>query len=160
MSICKLLVVFVMMVAGGCGTSQRFARTGETEAKSDPKPRTESAKPGTNVPSTGKVLLTLEGIASYYADDFHGKQTSNGEIYDMHSLTAAHKTLPFDTMIRVTNLANNKSVVVRVNDRGPYVDGRIIDLSLGAAKAIDLIATGTTRVRLEVLKWGEGTLRH
>jgi rare lipoprotein A len=105
-------------------------------------------------------LLTLEGIASYYADDFHGKQTSNGEMYDMHSLTAAHRTFPFDTMVKVTNLSNSRSVVVRVNDRGPYVDGRIIDLSLGAAKVIDLVTTGTTRVKLEVLKWGEGTLRH
>lgn len=104
----------------------------------------------------GKILLTLEGVASYYADDFHGKMTSNGEIFDMHGLTAAHKVFPFGTKVRVTNLDNGKSVIVRINDRGPFVEARIIDLSLGAAKEIDLIQKGTARVRLEVLEWGDG----
>jgi len=104
----------------------------------------------------GKVLLRLEGVASYYADDFHGKMTSNGEIFNMNDLTAAHRTFPFGTKVRVTNLDNNKIVVVRVNDRGPFIEGRLIDLSLGAAKEIDLIQKGTTRVLLEVLEWGDG----
>ena len=106
--------------------------------------------------NSGKILLTLEGIASYYAQDFHGKQTSNGEIFDMNALTAAHRTFPFGTKVRVTNLENNKTVVVRVNDRGPFKEGRMMDLSMGAAKEIDLIRTGTARVRLEVLEWGNG----
>jgi rare lipoprotein A len=105
---------------------------------------------------TGKILLTLEGVASYYADQYHGRQTSNGEVFDMNALTAAHRTFPFGSMVRVTNLENRKSVVVRVNDRGPFVDGRIIDLSLAAAKELDLIQKGTARVRLEVLAWGDG----
>lgn len=78
----------------------------------------------------------------------------------MNDLTCAHRTFPFGTRIRVTNLANNRTVTVRVNDRGPYVDGRLIDLSLAAAKSIDLIKTGTTKVRLEVIQWGDGTLYH
>ena len=106
--------------------------------------------------TSGKILLTLEGIASYYANDFHGKQTSNGEIFDMNALTAAHRTFPFGTKVRVTNLENNKIVVVRVNDRGPFKEGRMMDLSMAAAKEIDLIRTGTARVRLEVLEWGNG----
>lgn len=93
----------------------------------------------------------LEGVASYYADEFHGRKTSSGEEYDMHALTAAHRTLPFDTIVRVRNLENNRSVVVRINDRGPFKDDRVIDLSLEAAKRIGLIPNGTALVRLEVI---------
>jgi rare lipoprotein A len=92
------------------------------------------------------------GIASWYGPNFHGKKTSNKEIYDMHDLTAAHKSLPFGTYVVVTNLDNGKSVTVRINDRGPFVEGRIIDLSFAAAKAIDMIGTGTAPVRLEILE--------
>ena len=92
----------------------------------------------------------LRGVASYYSSDFHGKKTANGERFDMHDLTAAHRTLPFNTLVKVTNLENNKSVVVRINDRGPFKKGRIVDLSLGAAKKINLIETGTAEVKLEI----------
>jgi rare lipoprotein A len=92
------------------------------------------------------------GTASWYGPNFHGKKTSNKEIYDMHDLTAAHKSLPFGTYVVVTNLNNGKSVTVRINDRGPFVKGRIIDLSFAAAKAIDMIGTGTAPVRLEILE--------
>lgn len=136
-----------------CSSSPRFIRGGSGEAPPDRDTTTRSAIVR---PPTGKALLTLEGVASYYADAFHGKLTSNGETFDMHALTAAHRTFPFGTKIRVTNLGNGKTVVVRVNDRGPFVDGRIIDLALGAAKAIDMVQTGTGRVRLEVLEWGDG----
>jgi rare lipoprotein A len=91
------------------------------------------------------------GIASWYGPNFHGKTTSNKEIYDMHDLTAAHNSLPFGTYVMVTNLNNGKSVTVRINDRGPFIKGRIIDLSLAAARAIDIIGTGTAPVRLEIL---------
>ena len=89
------------------------------------------------------------GIASWYGKKFHGKPTSSGEIYDMHAMTAAHKTLPLPTDVRVTNLRNGKSIVVRVNDRGPFVDNRIIDLSYSAARKLDMISTGTTFVEVE-----------
>lgn len=91
------------------------------------------------------------GVASWYGPNFHGKTTSNKEIYDMHDLTAAHKSLPFGTYVVVTNLNNGKSVTVRINDRGPFVKGRIIDLSYAAAKAVDMIGTGTAPVKLEIL---------
>jgi rare lipoprotein A len=91
------------------------------------------------------------GVASWYGPNFHGKKTSNKEVYDMHDLTAAHKSLPFGTYVVVTNLNNGKSVTVRINDRGPFVKGRIIDLSYAAAKAVDMIGTGTAPVRLEIL---------
>jgi rare lipoprotein A len=90
-----------------------------------------------------------EGVASWYGVPFNGHRTSNGEIYDMNQFTAAHRTLPFDTVVRVTNLRNGKQIEVRINDRGPFVANRIIDLSLAAAQAIDLVGAGTGPVRLE-----------
>jgi len=99
---------------------------------------------------------TEEGIASWYGKDFHGKTTSNGEVYDMYGMTAAHKVLPFGTQLRVTNLDNNKSIVVRVNDRGPFVANRIIDLTKTGAEQLDMIGPGTARVRLESIGGVEG----
>ena len=89
--------------------------------------------------------------ASYYAEKYHGRKTANGETFNMYSLTCAHKTLPFGTILRVTNLSNNKSVDVRVNDRGPFVKGREVDLSKAAAIKLDMIKTGTARVRIEIV---------
>ena len=93
-----------------------------------------------------------KGIASWYGSDFHGKLTSNREIYNMHALTAAHKTLPFGVYVRVTNLNNGKSVVVRINDRGPFIKGRIIDLSYAGAKKVGLDISGVAPVKIKVLK--------
>ena len=92
-----------------------------------------------------------EGAASWYGPKFHGKLTSNKEVYDMHAMTAAHKTLPFNTRVRVVNLKNNREAVVRINDRGPFVGDRIIDLSFSAARQLDMIEEGTAPVRLTVL---------
>ncbi|NLA75383.1 MAG: septal ring lytic transglycosylase RlpA family protein [Deltaproteobacteria bacterium] len=91
------------------------------------------------------------GTASWYGADFHGKKTANGEVYDMHKKNAAHTILPFNTYVKVTNLANKKYTIVRINDRGPFVKGRIIDLSYAAAKEIDLIGPGTARVEVIAL---------
>lgn len=91
------------------------------------------------------------GVASWYGNEFHGRPTSSGEVFDQNDLTAAHRTLPFGTHVMVTNLANDRSVVVRINDRGPFVRGRIIDLSYAAARVLGLIGPGTGLVRLEVL---------
>jgi rare lipoprotein A len=136
-----------------CASTPRFAERGE-KGSGERRSTVQTERPIQQ--NSGKILLTLEGIASYYANDFHGKQTSDGEIFDMNALTAAHRTFPFGTKVRVTNLENNKTVIVRVNDRGPFKEGRMMDLSMGAAKEIDLIRTGTARVRLEVLEWGNG----
>jgi rare lipoprotein A len=105
----------------------------------------------------GSYTALEEGMASYYAEEFNGRKTSNGEVFDMNELTAAHRSLPFQTKVKVTNLDNGQSVVVRINDRGPFVEGRIIDLSLAGAKAISMIGTGTARVRLEVVEFGPDT---
>jgi rare lipoprotein A len=90
-----------------------------------------------------------EGVASWYGRDFHGRLTANGEVYDMHSISAAHTTLPLPSYVRVTNLNNGRSIVVRVNDRGPYHRDRVIDLSIGTAKALDFYHRGIARVRVE-----------
>ena len=92
-----------------------------------------------------------EGVASWYGIPFDGHRTSNGEIYDMHQFTAAHKTLPFGAIVRVTNLRNGRQTEVRINDRGPFVADRVIDLSLSAAQAIDMVGPGTAPVRLEMI---------
>lgn len=94
----------------------------------------------------------IYGIASWYGDPFHGQRTSSGEVYDMDAMTAAHRTLPFQTVVRVHNLDNGKKVRIRVNDRGPFVKGRIIDLSRAAAREIDMVGPGTAKVRLEILR--------
>ena len=87
--------------------------------------------------------------------DFHGKLTANGEVFDMYGLTAAHKTLPLNTIIRVTNKANDNSLKLRVNDRGPYVGNRILDCSYGAALKLDFLNQGTTEIKIEVIEWGD-----
>jgi rare lipoprotein A len=91
------------------------------------------------------------GLASYYSDKFHGKPTASGEAYDKNKMTAAHKTLPYGTLIKVTRLDNKKAVVLRVNDRGPYISGRIVDVSRKAADQLDLVTDGTARVKVEVV---------
>ncbi len=103
------------------------------------------------LPKNAQSGYVEEGIASWYGPDFHGKQTSNGEIYDMHGRTAAHKTLPLGVYIKVRNLANGREVEARINDRGPFVKGRIVDLSQTLAKELDFIGTGTAPVRIEAL---------
>lgn len=102
----------------------------------------------------GSLRRVQEGVASFYAQDFHGRKTANGETYDMLAMTAAHQALPFNTRVLVTNLDNGKKVEVRINDRGPFIKDRIIDLSYGAAMKIGMVGPGTANVRLEVLEVG------
>jgi rare lipoprotein A len=92
------------------------------------------------------------GVASWYGQEFHGRPTSSREVFDMNDMTAAHKTLPFGTYLMVTNLDNDRSAVVRVNDRGPFVRGRVLDLSYAAARVLGVVGPGTARVRLETLR--------
>jgi rare lipoprotein A len=116
--------------------------------KKHPRPTPPPPAPS----SAPKLGQTETGEASWYGHPYHGRRAANGEIYDMEKLTAAHRTLPFDTWLRVLNLDNSKTVEVRITDRGPFVEGRIIDLSHAAARAIDMLGPGTARVRLEVIR--------
>jgi rare lipoprotein A len=98
------------------------------------------------------AFLIAEGTASFYADRFHGNTTANGERFDMHGYTAAHRSLPFGTLVRVTNPDNGRNVIVRINDRGPYRQGRIIDLSLEAARSLGLLHQGIGTVKIEAFE--------
>ncbi|MBI3354824.1 MAG: septal ring lytic transglycosylase RlpA family protein [Nitrospirae bacterium] len=98
-----------------------------------------------------KEGFTERGLASWYGKDFHGRKTANGEVYDMYKLSAAHKTLPLGVYARVTNLENGKEVKVKVNDRGPFIRGRFLDLSYGAAKELGMVEAGVAKVELEIL---------
>ena len=99
--------------------------------------------------------MAEEGIASYYADAFHGNTTANGETFDMYKFTAAHRTLPLGTKVRVKNLDNGRSIILRINDRGPYIEGRLIDVSYAVAKQLGIVESGTAHVRVEVLQLGD-----
>jgi rare lipoprotein A len=103
------------------------------------------------VPAGAKPIFEETGMASWYGAPYHNRRGSNGEVYNMHAMTAAHRTLPLGSIVRVTNVKSGHSAVVRITDRGPFVEGRIVDLSLAAAKALDVYLPGTAKVRLEVL---------
>jgi rare lipoprotein A len=137
-----LLLILLFALFYGCSSTARYSGTSDN---SENKSRTND-------------LASLEietGTASFYADEFDGKRTANGEVYDMNDLTAAHPSYAFNTIVKVTNLSNGKSVEVRINDRMPKLKGRIIDLSLAAAKKIEMVNAGIQEVKLEVIKWGK-----
>ena len=104
---------------------------------------------------------TFYGISSYYGlnDGFDGNLTANGEIFDKDGISAAHKTLPLNSIVKVTNLSNGKSLTLRINDRGPYIDGRILDCSYGAALELDFVQEGTTEIKVKVIKWGDNVYK-
>ena len=142
------------LVIIGCSSSPRYTKgTVSKSTKIKKKVKSSSSSSNSNNVKHRKVMT---GISSFYAEDFHGKLTANGEVYDMYGVTAAHKTLPLNTICRVTNLANEKSLILRINDRGPYIKGRILDCSYGAAKKLDFIEQGTTNVKIQVIEWGDG----
>ncbi|MGK9369723.1 septal ring lytic transglycosylase RlpA family protein [Melioribacter sp. Ez-97] len=132
------IIVSLTLIITACTSSVRF--TSKTE---------KSANDYEN-------LRVQTGIASFYSDEFHNKITYSGEVYNMNSISAAHPFFPMGTLVRVTNLSNNKSVVLKINDRMPYRPDRIIDLSLGAARELGFVEDGLAEVKVEVLEWGKG----
>lgn len=139
-----LLILFSLsFIATGCSTSPRYQRSNNKISQ-----RYSGTTSHKHIAAHHKNI----GMASYYAKNFHGKKTANGEIYNRNKLTAAHRWFPFNSMIKVTNLKNNRSVIVRINDRGPFVKNRIIDLSEAAAKKLDMIHKGVAKVRIDILK--------
>jgi len=148
-------VVASLFFFAGCAKKNKTARV-------PPPPAPQSNSAASRPPSTQSAPLQMnksplpvgyseQGIASWYGIPYHGRPAADGEIYDMEKLVAAHRLMPFNTWLKVTNVANNKSVNVRIIDRGPFVDGRIIDLSKAAARQIDLLGPGIGQVRLEVI---------
>lgn len=152
-----VLPVFTILLIlfSACSSSTRFTGNDHLLPRRETKKETDKPSGNKREFNDTSVLRTVTGVASYYGPKFNGNPTSSGEIFNMNDLTAAHRVFPFNTILRVTNLDNSKSVIVRINDRGPFNESRIIDLSLGAAKIIDMVGAGTAKVKLEVLKWGE-----
>jgi rare lipoprotein A len=149
------LLFFVLLgstLLGGCGRKHSQA---QVPSPPSPQPTPSAATTGAEkieVPAGAKPILEETGMASWYGAPYNKRRGSNGEIYDMNAMTAAHLTLPLGSIVRVTNLKSGHSAVVRITDRGPFVEGRIIDLSLAAAKVLDVYLPGTAKVRLEVLQ--------
>ena len=166
--------LFFIIAINSCQSEQ--SKNSNTDKTTNPpientekekKPRVEPVEPldppkleevtsednNTNPESSGNKIE--EGLASYYADQLHGNPVASGEKYNKDELTAAHRTLPFNTMVKVTNLENMKSVVVRINDRGPHVQKRIIDISGAAAIEIDMVRSGIVKCRVETVETSE-----
>lgn len=144
------LVSFSLILAlAGCTPSPRYLD------KPSPKQIKAHIKKHLGEPEEFKVGQSWTGDASWYGPKFHGRKTANGEVFDMNGVTAAHKRLPFNTIIEVTNLSNGKSCRVRVNDRGPFKGNRILDLSKGAAQKIGLIGEGVAEVKVTIISLGE-----
>lgn len=135
-----IIVIGISLFMSSCGTSSRMK---------DPDPVNRPGNIDWDPNAAGQKIE--EGVASWYGPKFHGKLTANGEQFDMHQLTAAHRTLPFNSMVKVENLSNGQSVLVRINDRGPFAKNRIIDLSKKAASEIEMIGSGTANVVLMLM---------
>ena len=164
-----LFFSMIMLFLLGCTSSPRYKSS--PSPFSDPKQTKKVVKsekttkknkkvPSSNNGSYNPKKLVYKGIASFYGPKFHGKLTANGEIFDMYGVTAAHKEFPFNTIARVTNENNGKSLIIRINDRGPYIDGRILDCSFGAAKKLGFVSDGTTYVKIQIIEWGDGEYMH
>jgi len=140
---CLLFFVTITLLIYGCTPAPRYI---------DEPPRQYGKRTGKKF----KVGQSWTGLSSWYGPKFHGRRTANGEVYDMNGMTAAHKELPFNTIIEVTHLGTGKSCRVRINDRGPFKGKRILDLSKGAAQKIGLIRDGVAEVRIRIVKLGDG----
>lgn len=140
-SLFAIILVTIGLLVASCGISSRVVDPSEDPGYTEKRPEPEAFNASIET-----------GVASWYGPNFHGKMTANGEIYDMSALTAAHRTLPFNTFVQVENLDNSKSVIVRINDRGPFKDNRVIDLSKKAASKINMIGPGTANVQLYLVE--------
>lgn len=157
------VLLALVVVLAGCGHKPMVVSVPPApslSSPSEPQPADESREAKPSEPSSDadeiapdtKPLLVETGIASWYGAPYHNRRAANGDIYDMHAMTAAHRTLPLGSIVRVTCIENGNSAVVRITDRGPFIEGRIIDLSQAAAQKIGLVRKGTAPVRIEVLK--------
>jgi rare lipoprotein A (peptidoglycan hydrolase) len=136
-------------------TSPVSTRPAASPQKNGNHPPPEDSKAKADAPPVTEVDLSgafQVGKASYYGHKFNGRPTASGEIFDMNGISAAHRELPLGTIVRVTHLGNGRSIVLKVNDRGPFIDGRILDLSLGAAKRLDMIEEGVAEVKIEIVR--------
>ena len=164
----SILLLWAILTLSGCVSHPRYRAKPVTSTPTKPdKPKSETDKKKSpdkkKAPSGNALGLPIDptriksepyqiGNSSYYAHKFHGRPTASGEIFDMNGLSAAHRELPLGTIIRVTHLGNGKAVTLKVNDRGPFIEGRILDLSLGAARELEMIEEGVAKVMIEIVK--------
>lgn len=155
-----ILTFLLIALLAGCSHKPVTVTVPEApppDAEQQPSEKSANTKPQDNapapaLPANAKPLWSETGIASWYGAPYHNRRASNGEVYDMHAMTAAHRTLPLGSIVRVTDLKTGSSAVVRITDRGPFIEGRIIDLSRSAAEKIGIVQRGTAEVRLDVLQ--------
>lgn len=143
------------VIINGCSSSVRFSSAGSAapHTVATASESRSTVKSGHKENSSFEATdMLFRGMASYYGNEFNGRKTANGERYDQNELSGAHRTLPFGTMVRVRNTANDRSVIVRINDRGPWKESRVLDVSLAAAQELDMTRTGTVPVEITVLK--------
>ena len=143
---CTVIAIFIV----SCTPAERYT----TDTRTSPRSRYYSTRRDSFTPSgiRYRTGITYRWVTSYYGDDFHGKKTANGEIYDMYGMTCAHRELPFETILEVINPVNNQTAIVRVNDRGPFIRGRELDLSYGAARRVGLIEKGVKELHIRILE--------
>ena len=162
----KILVLICLVFIYSCIASPRYSSSSSSKANYPKKVKDNSWDKSKNKPdnqsksSFRKKDHKLKGVSSWYGPNFHGKLTANGEVFDQYGVTAAHKTLPLGTVVRVTNLGNNKSIILRINDRGPYVNKRVLDCSYGAAIKLGFKDIGTADVKIEIIEVGDGVYMH
>lgn len=150
-----ILLIVISLLLQSCASTPKFTRKESTNKTESELPPPREIERGTDHEKAEIVLETTSGIASYYGEKFNGRQTASGEIYNMNELTAAHLNYPFGTIVRVINTKNNQSVILKINDRMPDYNGRVIDVSYQAAKELGMLVEGLAKVSIEVLSWGK-----
>lgn len=149
----KYTVLILSFLLVSCSSVPRF--TSDKNTEENRISNTANQDKELKLYENAKTLKTIKGIASYYGTKYNGHTTANGEVFNMYSLTAANNELPFNTIVRVININNGKKVILRINDRGPFVKNRLIDVSYEAARILGMITNGTAEVEVEILKWGD-----
>ena len=148
----RLLNLIFLFFIYSCTVSPRYTSVSVTNKKSN----NSKIKKYKKEQKFDESIKIYTGVSSWYGPNFHGKLTANGEVFDMYSISAAHKTLPLGTYVKVTNLDNDKYVYLTINDRGPYIDGRMLDCSMAAAKKLGFYNNGTANVEVEIINFGDG----
>ena len=160
----NLILLCVIFLFFSCVVSPRYSSNQEKKTSKNNSWSNTSQNTPPKIKLSNKEFNInhheLVGISSWYGPNFHGKLTANGEVFDQYGVTAAHKTLPLGTVARIINLNNEKSIILRITDRGPFVGDRILDCSFGAAKKLGFHNLGTTNVKIEILEVGDGEYMH
>jgi len=158
--IIKIIYYCIILTLLSCTASPRYSSLPNVKQKPVKKNISKFSSKNNINKKNIKVGDVITGVSSWYGPNFHGKLTANGEVFDQYGVTAAHKTLPLGTVVRVTNIDNGKSIILRINDRGPYIGNRILDCSYGAATKLGFKDLGTANVKIKIIEIGDGVYMH